>query len=74
LTAKDVEDPSIATAAAVRWLFHKRELASSYLKRRATWEEAVANYKSYLKKKRPFREQVEMGVFNKYLEDLKRGK
>jgi hypothetical protein len=35
-------------AAGIRWLFRKRETASAALKREATWEEAIAEYKSYL--------------------------
>jgi uncharacterized protein with HEPN domain len=60
LTDKDVKNPTIATAAAIRWLFQKRKLASIYLKREATWEEAVAEYKSYLRRKKSYREQKGM--------------
>lgn len=51
LSAADVKNPDIALAAAIRWLFHKRDLASKRLKRPANWSEAVAEYKGYLSKK-----------------------
>jgi len=35
--------------AGIRWLFRKREIASSKLKRQATWIETVAEYKAYLR-------------------------
>jgi hypothetical protein len=31
----------------VRWLFHKKRLASGKLGRVATWDEAIAEYKAY---------------------------
>jgi hypothetical protein len=46
---KDMIDPSLNIAAGVRWLFRKKELAAARLRRSATWDEAVAEYKSYLK-------------------------
>jgi len=45
-TRDDLYDPSVNICAGVRWLFHKRNLASGKLGRTATWEEAVAEYKS----------------------------
>jgi uncharacterized protein with HEPN domain len=69
LTAKDILIPSVALCASIRWLFRKRETASSYLGREATWEEAIADYKSYLKNRRiPFCDQ--RGMKN-YYETLK---
>jgi hypothetical protein len=49
VTDKDAFDPTLNIAAGTRWLFQKKRLASIKLKRRATWEEGVAEYKSYLK-------------------------
>ncbi len=43
-------DPSANICAGVRWLFRKKVTAAERLKRDATWIEAVADYKSYLKK------------------------
>lgn len=48
ITQKDIADPNISICAGIRWLFHKKKLASVRLKREASWEEAVAEYKSYL--------------------------
>ncbi|MFN7453800.1 MAG: transglycosylase SLT domain-containing protein [Pseudobdellovibrionaceae bacterium] len=45
----DTSDPNLSIGAGVRWLFRKRELASHRLKRPATWIEAIAEYKAYLK-------------------------
>lgn len=44
----------------LRWLFHKKRLASVKLKREASWIEAVAEYKSYLQawKKNPKHKQM----------------
>lgn len=46
----DLGDPCLNIAGGIRWLFRKHETASSKLGRPATWDEAVADYKSYLKK------------------------
>lgn len=48
LTEKDLLNPSANICAGVRWLFRTKEIASGKLGRAATWEEAVAAYKSYL--------------------------
>lgn len=49
ISTEDTSDPNLSIGAAVRWLFRKRELASRRLKRQATWREAIAEYKSYLR-------------------------
>ncbi len=49
LTENDAFEPNLNIAAGVRWLYQKKKLASVKLQREATWEEAVAEYKSYLK-------------------------
>jgi len=48
LDQKDMTDPSANITAGIRWLFRKKETASAKLKREATWEEAIADYKAYL--------------------------
>ena len=63
LTKDDVKVPEIAAAASVRWLFHKKELAGGYLKREASWEEAVAEYKGYLRKGKDYGKQKGMKRF-----------
>ena len=49
LDQKDMYNPNANICAGIRWLFRKKETASARLKRVATWEEAVAEYKSYLR-------------------------
>jgi hypothetical protein len=48
ITEEDTSDPNISVGAGIRWLHRKRELASRKLKREATWDEAIAEYKGYL--------------------------
>jgi predicted nucleotidyltransferase len=45
VTRENLNDPSINICAGIRWLFHKRRLASSKLGREATWEEAIYEFK-----------------------------
>ena len=45
---KEVADPNANLFAGIRWLFHKKYLASHRLKREATWVEAIAEYKGLL--------------------------
>lgn len=45
----DLSDPNASICAGIRWLFHKMTLAAVRLKKEATWEEAIAEYKGYLK-------------------------
>jgi hypothetical protein len=42
-------DPSLNICAGIRWLFHKKKLLEGRLGRRASWEEAAMEYKSYTK-------------------------
>lgn len=49
ISKKDASDPNVSLAAGIRWLFHKKRLASGKLGREATWEEAIAEYKAYSK-------------------------
>jgi soluble lytic murein transglycosylase-like protein len=50
INQKDITDPTLNIAAGTRWLFQKKILAGVRLKRTATWDEAIAEYKSYLNK------------------------
>ncbi len=70
-TDKDVLDPSVALAASVRWLFHKKDLAEKKLGREASWEEAVAAYKGYLKGKSDWSKAKGMRNFVESLEVLR---
>lgn len=49
ITKAQASNANLSIAAAIRWLFHKKKLAKNRLGREATWEEAIAEYKSYLK-------------------------
>lgn len=69
VSEKDIIDPNFNIAEGVRWLFHKRDLASSALHRPASWDEAVANYKSILNKKDKNSLKL-MDRFRKYLKEL----
>ncbi len=53
-TREELNDPTVNICAGVRWLFHKRDLLSSKLKRQATWLETIKKYKgtSKVSKKR----------------------
>ncbi|MGE0632177.1 MAG: transglycosylase SLT domain-containing protein [Pseudobdellovibrionaceae bacterium] len=51
LTKTQVMNPSANIYAGIRWLFHKKRLASGKLGHEASWMETIANYKSYLNKK-----------------------
>ena len=44
-TKEELNNPDVNICAGIRWLFHKRYLASSRTKSSVTWEEAVAEYK-----------------------------
>ena len=49
LDKKDMTDANASICAGIRWLFQKKKLASYRLKREATWDEAVSEYKGYLR-------------------------
>lgn len=48
LSKKEFYDANLNLASGIRWLFHKKYLASHRLKREATWMEAIAEYKGIL--------------------------
>ena len=68
VTREELNAPAINTCAGVRWLFHKRDLASIKLKRQATWLEAVYEYKgaSRVSEKRAHE------IMKKFLEKLEK--
>jgi len=68
----DVYDPNLSVCAAIRWLFYKKDRASAKLGREATWEEAILEYKSFLKDYRAGKlHPRKMKEFYKALEKLK---
>ena len=46
---KEILDPIFNIAAGTRWIFQKKHLAEGRLKRKVSWDEAVAEYKDYLR-------------------------
>lgn len=44
---EELLNPSVNICMGIRWLFQKKKLASIRLKREASWEEAIIEYKSY---------------------------
>jgi hypothetical protein len=50
LTQKQLLNPSANICAGVRWLFRKKETASGRLKHKATWINAIEDYKGFLDK------------------------
>jgi len=71
VTQRDLTDPNLNIAAGIRWLYRKRQTASGKLKRQATWEEAVADYKSYLEKWKKNPNHKQMNRFLKLYERLR---
>ena len=45
LNQKEAWDPAVNIASAVRWLFRKREVGESRLKKKLTWLEVIEEYK-----------------------------
>lgn len=71
VTKNELNDPNINICAGIRWLFQKQILASSYLGRKASWEEAVMNYKGKLKKKPDDLGAIKQKkIFQKYFDRL----
>lgn len=70
----DIYEPSLHISAGIRWLFQKRITASRRLKRQATWDEAVEDYKDYLRrrpKKSPNIPHPQMKNYQDSLQKLK---
>jgi hypothetical protein len=45
ITIEETRDPEVNISVGIRWLYHKRKLLETRIKRDATWEEAAAEYK-----------------------------
>ncbi len=71
LDQKDLNNASLSIAVGIRWLHRKRETASAKLKRRATWMEAAADYKSYLEQWQKAPDHKQMNKLIKFYERLK---
>jgi hypothetical protein len=65
LSKEQVLDPHANIYAGIRWLFHKKRLATSKLGREATWLEAIAHFKGALKEytKNPKSVPGDMSIF-----------
>ncbi len=75
LSREDLNDPSTNISAGIRWLFYKRERASAKLGRVASWEEAVAEYKSLTKKLKSKTKSIRdraQGMMSKFTKFYKR--
>lgn len=70
-TREELNDPSINICAGIRWLFQKQRLATGYLGREATWNEAIENYKG-LKNKNELVKRRLMEKFYEYKEKLEK--
>lgn len=72
ITDDEIWDPNKNICAGVRWLFRKREITKSKLKRDPTWEEVLWDYKGALKSKR--KDDVKARKFvSDYLTQLEKG-
>ena len=71
VTKKELLDPSINICAGVRWLFRKKEIATGKLKREATWDEAVYEFKGLDKADQKRREEL-WNRFKTYLQEYQR--
>lgn len=70
ISKNELLDPSANICAGIRWLFRKKETASSRLSREATWFEAIEDYKSVLKK-RLGKEKYNLELMKKFYEYYK---
>lgn len=66
-TREELDDPSTNICAGIRWLFRKREVASSRLKRPASWDEAVFEFKG-LRLASPKQQEKIRNIFYKFLD------
>lgn len=72
LDQNDMTDAELNIAAGIRWLYRKRETASAKLKRKASWIEAAADYKSYLEQWQKNPNHKQMNKLIKFYERLKK--
>jgi hypothetical protein len=75
VTRRELNNPNTNVCAGVRWLFHKRTLFSNQLRRPASWEETILNYKGASKAKTKAQAKKIMKMFDnayKVLQECKR--
>ncbi|GEM_PF-632299 len=68
ISQKDIFDPNINICVAIRWLFRKREIAQSRLRRIPTWYEVLLEYKGILKDDSPKAIRIKTDLIQ-FLED-----
>lgn len=66
ISKEETSDANMSIAAGIRWLFHKKRLASGKLGREATWEEVIAEYKGYTKEMIVNKHMKERGMIRIY--------
>lgn len=71
VTKEELNDPNVNICAGVRWLFEKRRLSSSHLKRTASWLETVWEYKGTKLTTKKEAEKIK-GIFNDFYEELQK--
>ncbi|MBI3555463.1 MAG: transglycosylase SLT domain-containing protein [Deltaproteobacteria bacterium] len=64
-TRSDLNDPSVNICAGVRWLFEKRRLATSRLKKPAAWIDTIWEYKGTKLASKKEAENIK-NIFNKF--------
>lgn len=67
----DLDDPQLAIPMAIRWIFKKKEMAERKLKRKATAEDIILEYKGLTKSKTTFKDNA-LESYRKYHGKLKK--
>ncbi|MDD4973849.1 MAG: transglycosylase SLT domain-containing protein [Bacteriovorax sp.] len=69
ISDEEIKDPNKNISAGIRWLFRKREIAKSRLKREPTWEEVLMEYKGRLKSNTKDSQDIRNRI-HKFLKEL----
>lgn len=72
VTKEELNDPNANICAGVRWLFEKRRLATTQLKRTASWIEAVWEYKGVKRAKTQKDAEKIKRIFHEFYEELQK--
>ncbi len=64
-------DANANICVGIRWLFHKRDMATTKWKRNVSWREAIAEYKAYTDHLMKGKSAPGMKVFDSYFAKLK---
>ena len=71
MTKADLNDPNINICAGVRWLFEKKRLTSSRLKKSASWIDTVWEYKGARIASKEELENIKR-IFNKFYQECQK--